>query len=206
MADDGLDPRGLGREVVLGLVVERPDNCYQLDLRLQERFRSAGYSEGTSRQAMKRLLADGHVRALRSSKLRAAAGGRESTIYEPTDDGVAHFRAWMLSSVQPMPVREELTVRVGLCRQEDIPGMIVVVSDAEALLMTWLQGLNFRVRARRRDLDMSRWDTRIDLAISSADHAALDSKLKFVQELHRHLVEELSRIDEQGPRPPQPPR
>jgi DNA-binding PadR family transcriptional regulator len=206
MADDGSEPRGLGREVVLGLVVERPDNCYQLDLRLQERFSLAGFSTGTSRQAMQHLLAAGHVRRQRPAKLQAAAGGRKSTVYEATDKGIAHFRAWMHSSVQPMPVREELTVRVGLCRPEDIPGMIVVVRDAEALLITWRQRLNFRMRTRRNDLDMSRWDTRIDLAISSADHAALDSRLKFVQELHRYLVEELTHIDEQRLRSPRPVR
>lgn len=190
---------GLGREVVLGLVVERPDNCYQLDQRLRQRFRSAEFARGTASQAMKQLLKDGFVQEQRSSKRLALAGGHDATVYEATEDGVAHFRAWIRAGVRSLPVREELIAKVGLCQPEDVPRMIEVVREAETVLMGRLQSLNFRVRARRGDLDLRRWETRIELAVSSGDHAALDSRVKWVQELHRHLVEELS--DGEGPLP-----
>lgn len=183
---------GLGREVVLGLVVERPDNCYQLDQRLQQRFRSAEFARGTASQAIKRLLADEFVQEQRFSKRLVLAGGHDATVYEATEQGVAHFRAWMRASVRSLPVREELIAKVGLCQPEDVPRMIDVVREAEAVLMTRLQSLNFRVRSRRREADSRRWEAQIDFAVSKGDHAVLDGRLKWIQELHKHLVEELS--------------
>ncbi len=184
---------GLTREVVLGLLVECPGYCYQLDQRLQQhRFRAAEFVHGTAAQAITQLLKEGLAREQRSPNKLALAGRRNVKIYEATDRGVAHFREWIRMPARPMPIREELIARVSLCQPDDMPRLIEVVRNTEAMLMAQLQNLNFRDRVRHRALDRGIWETQIDVAVSKVDHAVLDSRIKWVQELHNHLVEEFT--------------
>ena len=67
---------GFGRELVLGLLVEEPANCYQLDRRLAKRFGSAGYTNGTARQAIKRLIDEKLVRVVDDDPRSVSTGGR----------------------------------------------------------------------------------------------------------------------------------
>jgi DNA-binding PadR family transcriptional regulator len=176
--------------LVLGLLAERPANRYELDLELQRRFKSAELSRGTARYAIKKLVRDGHVRAQASSQCAERA-----PIYEPTEQGLAEFREWLRAKAQVWPIREELIGKVGTCQPEDVQQLVEVAQDAEKDLMALLDTLNRRVRERRRKLDPRSWATRIDLAVSCADHAAIGGRVCFAQQLHRHLVEELSQPD-----------
>lgn len=177
---------------MLGLVVEEASNCYQLDKRLEERFRSAEFAQGTARQAIRRLETAGLVRPRRASKRATLAGTKaDAAVYEATDTGIEHFRAWMWASVRTPPVREELLAKVALCRPQDLPRMVELVREAETVCTTRLLSLNFRVRSRRREMDSRQWESRMDLALSTSDHAWWDSRVKWLQRLRMHLEEEL---------------
>jgi DNA-binding PadR family transcriptional regulator len=146
---------GFGREVILGLLAEEPSNCYQLDRRPAERFGSAGYTHGMARQAIKRLVDEGLVRVVDVDE-RVAFGDyvrARTTIYESTPTGAERFQKWMWASVSTPPVREELHAKIALCRAADLPRLVDVVREAEAICAGKRQGLNWRVRSRRRDLD-----------------------------------------------------
>ncbi len=187
---------GFGREVVLGLLVEQPSNCYQLDRRLGDRFGSADYAHGTARQAIKRLVNEGYVRAADApqpivSDGRSRAG---STTYEVTPAGTERFCGWMWASVATPPVREELHAKIGLCQPADLPRMIDVVREAETVCAGKLQGLNWRVRSRRRDMDPRDWRGRMELVVSTGDQAWWESRIKWLQQVRLYLEEEHRRM------------
>jgi len=189
---------GLGREIVLGLVVERPASCYQLDAQLRERFAAFDYATGTARHAVRRMVEEGLVRELHSHKLGPLVGVRGATVYEATLAGIEHFERWIRASVSTPPVREELDARIALCRPEDLPHMVEIVRDAEALCLSKVQGLNFRLRASRRARDEMGWQQRMDLVVSSGDHAWWESRTRWLQKVRVHLEGELSNGSESG--------
>jgi DNA-binding PadR family transcriptional regulator len=185
---------GFGRELVLGLLTEERSNCYQLDRRLAERFGSACYTQGTSRQAIKRLVDDGLARAVGERRMASGGGLRARvTIYEATPAGVEHFQKWMWASVATPPVREELHAKIALCRPADLPRMVAVVREAESVCTGKLQSLNLRVRARRLDLDHDDFRARMDLVVSTGDQAWWESRIKWLQRVRVYLEEEWQR-------------
>jgi DNA-binding PadR family transcriptional regulator len=185
-------PDGLNHMLVLGLLAERPGSGYELDQRLQQRFMSAELARGTARHAIKKLLKEELVRLAPSQ--RATRG----QIYEPTEKGLAELGEWVRAKVQIPPIREELIGKVGVCQPTGVSDLMKVTRDAQQDLMTLLDTLNRRVRERRNKLDPRSWATRMDLMVSCADHAAINGRVCFAQQLHRHLVEELSQADGGG--------
>jgi len=187
---------GFGREIVLGLVVEQPSNCYQLDRRLAERFGSASYSEGTARHAMGRLLERGYVRSAGGADARMAAGrgirGR-ATVYEATQTGVDRFTEWMWASGSTPPVREELHAKIALCRPGDLPRMVEVVREAEIVCTGKFEGLNWRLRSRRRVLDPEDFRARMSFVVSTGDQAWWENRIKWLQRVRTVLEDECNR-------------
>lgn len=182
---------GFGSEVVLGLLVRRPANCYQLDRRLSERFGSAEYTRGTARQAVARLVSVGLVCAAGVGDQGVGGEGvLRTTLYEATPAGVEHFRAWMWESVATPPLREELHAKVALCRSDDLPRMIEVVRGAEMVCAGKLVSLNARIRSRRAGTDPERWEARMDLVVSTGDQAWWESRIKWLQRVRMFLEEE----------------
>jgi DNA-binding PadR family transcriptional regulator len=185
---------GFGREVVLGLLAEQPANCYQLDQRLGERFGSAEYSHGTARQAIKGLVEEGLVRVVDAEERVTADVSRAgTTTYEVTPAGVERFRGWMWASVSTPPVREELHAKVALCQPADLPRMIAVVREAEVVCAGKLDGLNWRIRSRRRDTNPEDWQVRMDVVVSTGDQAWWESRIKWLQQVRIYLEGEWRR-------------
>lgn len=187
---------GLGREIVLGLLVEGPANCYQLDVQLRERFSAFDYAAGTARHAVKGLSGEGLVRVAGSRRVDAALGVRGATLYEATSAGLDHFERWIRASVPLPPVREELDARIALCRPKDLPRMIEIVREAEALCLSKVQALNFRLRASREARDEMKWQQRMELVVTSGDHAWWESRTRWLQKVRVYLESELR--DETG--------
>jgi DNA-binding PadR family transcriptional regulator len=192
MAQVGRRSDGFGREVVLGLLVEEPGNCYQLDRRLARRFGSAGYTNGMARQAIKGLVDEELVQVLGVEQGVASAGGlnARATVYEVTALGIDHFERWMAAAISTPPVREELHAKVALCRPGDLPRMIVVVRNAETVCTGKLQALNGRVRSRRCALDEENFRARMDLVVSTGDQAWWESRIKWLQKVRVYLEDE----------------
>jgi DNA-binding PadR family transcriptional regulator len=187
---------------VLGLLVEQSANCYQLDRRLGERFGSAEYTHGTARQAIKRLVKEGLVRAVTVQESEAGEDARlGSTNYEVTPVGAARFREWMQASVSTPPVREELHAKVALCQPADLPRMIAVVREAELVCAGKLEGLNWRIRRGRGDTDPEDWQARMDVVVSTGDQVWWESRIKWLQQVRMFLESEWRRC-QPTPGPP----
>ena len=117
---------------MLGLVIERPGNSYQLERRLEGRFGSAQFGHATAYHALKRLTKQGLIRPVgdgdeAAALARAEAGDLPATAYEATPAGITHFRRWLRASTATPPVREELQAKIAFCGPEDLPRMIEIV-------------------------------------------------------------------------------
>jgi DNA-binding PadR family transcriptional regulator len=187
---------GFGREVILGLLSEEPSNCYQLDRRLAQRFRSSDYARGMAGTTVKRLVRDKLARPV-GDEAMALAGSADSTVYEATPAGIERFRAWMWSSVATPPVREELHAKIALCQPPNLPRMISLVRQAEMVCVGKLRDLNREVQARRGELDPEQWVTRMDLVVSTGDQAWWESRISWLQQVHLFLEKEWQRYQEQ---------
>jgi DNA-binding PadR family transcriptional regulator len=194
-------------EIVLGLLLERPDTCYQLDKRMAERLGSAQFSRGAAAGAVKRLLERDlvRVRCTESEEPSAEEGsaaaadglravdGRRKTVYEPTPAGVEHFRRWLRASTQTPPVREELHAKIALWGSEDVSRLIEIVREAEMACTLRLQDLNRRMRAERQRSAAGEWERAMQLIMIAGEVTWWDARIKWLQDVRMYLERQYER-------------
>ncbi len=190
---------GLGREIVLGLLIERPASSYQLEKRLREQFDSCDYAQGTARQTLKRLHELGLAQPAEEGGTRLR-GSREARLWEATSAGAATFRAWIRESVATPPAREELHAKIALCRPQDLPRLVEVVREAERVCVFQLQVTNQRLRERGEARDGRDWAAGMDLVVAAGEKAWWDSRIKWLQGVRIYLDEELAALPGQDAR------
>jgi DNA-binding PadR family transcriptional regulator len=200
-----------GGDAVLGLLIERPANSYQLERRLASRFGSAHFAHGTAYHAVRRLSSQGLIRTVgpEPAPLQAVEhrGPLRATDYEATPRGVEHFRSWLRASPSTPPVREELLAKIAFCGPSDLPRMIEIVRDAELACAAQLKEVNERMRTARRLAGDDPWRRLMSLIVTAGDVAWWDSRIKWLQELRRYLQEEGRRYQAAGGHgPTRPPR
>lgn len=180
----------LGREIVLGLLIEEPGSGYQLEKRLRERFDSCDYAEGTARHTLGRLRQLGLARpATTATRLPRS---REAMAWEATAAGVAAFRSWMRESISTPPMREELHAKIALCQPRDLPRLIEAVREAERVCLFQLQAANERIGRRRDALAERAWAASMDLVVAAGEKAWWDSRIKWLQGVRIFLSQELA--------------
>ncbi len=182
-------------EVVLGLLIERPDTCYQLDKRMAERLGSAEFSRGAAAGAVKRLLERDLVRPSEREEradLRVV-DGRRKTVYEPTPAGVEHFRRWLRASTQTPPVREELHAKIALWGSEDLSRLIEIVREAEMGCAQQLQELSRRTRLEREAADAGEWARTMRLIAMNGEVLWWDARIKWLQDVRLYLEKQRER-------------
>jgi DNA-binding PadR family transcriptional regulator len=173
-------PRGeedlSAKHAVLGLVIERPGYGYQLAQRLRERFDSSAFAPSGVYSALDQLGRDELVRCAGEMSRGGAQRAAPRMIYEATPAGVEHFEAWMLGSSPAPPLRDELHMKIALCRPRDLPRLIDMVYGQELACLSRLrdldrdgeqhasgeQGWARRMRLLARDAEMAMWRSRID--------------------------------------------
>ncbi len=177
---------------MLGLLVERPATCYELDKRIAERLGSAQFSRGTAARAVRRLLERELVRPAdaRQDAHAALVDGRKKTVYEPTRAGLEHFRRWLRSSTQSPPVREELHAKIALCGPADLPRLIEIVREAEMSCAQQLQELNRRMRHERRTAQTGGLSQTMRLIVTSGEVSWWDARIKWLQDVRLYLERE----------------
>ena len=182
-------------EIVLGLLLERPDTCYQLDKRMAARLGSAQFSRGAAAGAVKRLQERDLVRPVEDEDgtgLRVV-DGRRKTVYEATSAGVQHFKGWLRASTQTPPVREELHAKIALWGSEDVSRLIEIVREAEMSCTLQLQELNRRARLERQRMEASEWELEMQLIVIAGEVTWWDSRIKWLQNMRLYLERERGR-------------
>ncbi len=127
------------KHAVLGLVIERPGYGYQLAQRLDERFGSSGFAPSGVYSALDQLSRDEFVRSAGELGPGPARRAAPRTIYEATEEGVEHFETWMLDPSPAPPLRDELHMKIALCRPRNVPRLIEVVTGQEVVCLGRLQ-------------------------------------------------------------------
>ncbi len=143
---------------VLGLVIERPNETVAWYANvLGQRFARARWGKSTAYNALRQMATS------KSPRVRCthAAGGQDGSKdrYEATPTGRHAFRSWMFGPPTASPaVRQALYGRIGLARLEDLPGLIAVIREEEAIAAHFYEHANNELReheARRRGRDGS---------------------------------------------------
>jgi DNA-binding PadR family transcriptional regulator len=173
---------------VLGLVIERPGYGYQLAQRLEERFGSSGFAPSGVYSALDQLSRDDYVRSAGAMGTGPAKRAAPRTIYEATEEGIDHFEAWMLAACPAPPLRDELHMKISLCRPRDLPRLIEMVYGQELACMARLREL--KQRAEEGRADPQDWPTLMRTLARDAEVATWNARIEWLQSA-RELLEQL---------------
>lgn len=176
------------KHAVLGLVIERPGYGYQLAQRLDERFGSSGFAPSGVYSALDQLSRDDLVRSAGEMGAGPARRAAPRTIYEATEEGVDHFEAWMLDPSPAPPLRDELHMKIALCRPRNLPRLIEMVAGQEQVCLGRLQdlkGLTQEAAGASRD-----WSALMRMLATEAEVAFWNSRIEWLQNA-RELLEQL---------------
>jgi DNA-binding PadR family transcriptional regulator len=179
---------------VLGLVIERPGYGYQLARRLEERFGSSGFAPSGVYSALDQLSRDDFVRSAGEMGAGPARRAAPRTIYEATDQGVDHFESWMLGSSTTPPLRDELHMKIALCRPRNLPRLIDVVHGQELACMGRLGDLKQLAESERAD--QRDWSRLMRVLARDAEVAFWNARIEWLQNA-RELLEGLREASEQ---------
>lgn len=162
---------------ILGLVIERPGYGYQLAQRLDERFGSSAFAPSGVYSALDQLARDELVRTAGEVGAGPARRAAPRMIYEATDEGVDRFEAWMHGSSPAPPLRDELLMKIALCRPRNVQPLIDMVYGQELACMARLRDLkqlsacelgggeqewSRLMRTLARDAEIASWKARIE--------------------------------------------
>lgn len=176
------------KHAVLGLVIERPGYGYQLAQRLDERLGSSGFALSGVYSALDQLSRDDFVRS--AAEIAPPPGSRSGprTVYEATEEGVDHFEAWMLDATATPPLRDELHMKIALCRPHNVPRLIDMVAGQEVVCLGRLADLK---RLARQDPPVSRdWSKLMRMLAAEAEVAFWNARIEWLQSA-RELLEQL---------------
>lgn len=176
------------KHAVLGLVIERPGYGYQLAQRLEERFGSSGFAPSGVYSALDQLARDEFVRSAGEMGAGRASRAAPRTIYEATEGGVDHFEAWMLDSSPTPPLRDELHMKIALCRPRNVPRLIDVVHGQELACLGRLQDLRRVTDAE--PANSQEWTRLMRMLAADAEVAFWNARIEWLQSA-RDLLEQL---------------
>jgi DNA-binding PadR family transcriptional regulator len=175
------------KHAVLGLVIERPGYGYQLAQRLEERFGSSGFAPSGVYSSLDQLVREDFVRSAGEMGAGPARRAAPRTIYESTPAGVDHFESWMLDSSPTPPLRDELHMKIALCRPSDVPRLIDVIYGQELACLGRLQDLKRLADGRR---DSREWSRLMRVLARDAEVAFWNARIEWLQSA-RELLEQL---------------
>jgi DNA-binding PadR family transcriptional regulator len=173
---------------VLGLVIERPGYGYQLAQRLEERFGCSEFAPSGVYSALDQLSRDSFIRSAGQMGGGPSRRAAPRTIYEATEEGVDHFEAWMLEASPTPPLRDELHMKIALCRPVDLPRLIDMVHGQELACMGRLRDL--KQRADEDPADPHEWSSLMRTLARDAEVAVWHARIEWLQSA-RELLEQL---------------
>jgi hypothetical protein len=132
---------------VLGIVIEQPnDTVSHVGRCLGQRFTRSRFARSTAHSSLPRLAHSGRVRRTH------LAPGKDRSLdrYEVTTEGIEAFRTWMFELPSATPaLREAMYGRIELCRPEDLPRLIEMVRQEEAVSDDMYKEAAWRLRQQR---------------------------------------------------------
>ncbi len=132
---------------VLGIVIEQPnDTVSHVGHCLGQRFTRARFARSTAHSSLPRLAHSGRVRRTHLER----GNDRSLDRYEATPEGLEAFHAWMFELPSATPaIREAMYGRIEFCRPEDLPRLIKMVRQEEAVSDDMYKEAAWRLRQQR---------------------------------------------------------
>jgi DNA-binding PadR family transcriptional regulator len=185
---------------ILGLVIERPGYGYQLAQRLEERFGFSSFAPSGVYSALDQLSRDGFVQAAREAGGAGPGPARRAAprmIYEATVEGVEHFEAWMLGSSPTPPLRDELHMKIALCRPRNIPRLIDMVYGQKLACTARLRDLE-RLAETQAAGQTDEWSRRMRMLATETEIASWRARIEWLQSA-RDLLETIKDASRRTP-------
>jgi DNA-binding PadR family transcriptional regulator len=176
------------KHAVLGLVIERPGYGYQLAQRLDERFGSSGFAPSGVYSALDQLSRAELVRSAGEMGAGPASRAAPRTIYEATEEGVDHFEEWMLDASPTPPLRDELHMKIALCRPRNVSRLIEMVGGQELVCLGRLRDL--KALSAETPASSHDWSRLMRILAADAEVAFWNARIEWLQSA-RELLEEL---------------
>jgi DNA-binding PadR family transcriptional regulator len=173
---------------ILGLVIERPGYGYQLAQRLEERFGSSSFAPSGVYSALDQLSRDDFVRAAGEMGPGPARRSAPRMIYEATDRGVSHFESWILGSSPTPPLRDELHMKIALCRPGNLPRLIDLVYGQELACVGRLHDLTQSTERERIVADREDWPRLMRALAKDAEIALWKARIEWLQSARELLA------------------
>lgn len=129
------------KHVVLGLVIERPGYGYDLQQRLDRRFRFLGLSDRAVYRALESLWREELIEERGEKQTGRTRRGAPKILYGPTAKGVDEFGRWIGESCELAVVREEIHVKLALAQAPNFARLLEVIDRLERSCLTALHAL-----------------------------------------------------------------
>lgn len=181
------------KNVVLGLVIERPGYGYDLACRLRERFGSSAFAPTGVYSALDQLRAESLVRSAGHRPGGPSERSAPRTIYEATSAGIDHFERWMLGESSLAPVRDELYVKISLSQPHNLPGLIELAQAQEAECLARIDSLR-HARSPASPGAPRAWQDIAALLVRDAEVRQLQARLEWLQKA-RAVMERLKGVN-----------
>ena len=169
------------KHAVLGLVIERPGYGYQLAQRLDERFGASGFAPSGVYSALDQLMRDALVCSTGEMGQGPARRAAPRTIYEATPEGVEHFESWMLALSPTPPLRDDLHIKISLCRPRDVAPLIDMVYGQELACLGRLGDL-YRLTEEDRTGGPRAWSKLMRVLAKDAEAAFWNARIEWLPE------------------------
>lgn len=106
-----------------------------------------------------------------------------------------HFRRWVTATVSMPFVGQDLHAEIVGSEPEDVREMVEIVREAETVCMQQLQECNRRTRPAVQGADPGEWARTIQLFATHRETMEWDTKIKWLQDLRRHLEKKRQRSE-----------
>lgn len=172
------------RNIILGLLRERPGNSYEIVVRFDRRVGPWEINRGQVYRTVSDLKGEGLVEEIESAD-SAAATARKAKFWRITEAGERVLDDWLASPCEDVePMRGDLLARLAAAGLSDIPDLLVSLDLYEREIVSCLEA---DFRSRRESPAEDEWER--DMIDITYDSAILrrDAELNWVRRVRELL-------------------
>lgn len=170
------------KHVVLGLLIERPGYGYDVQQRLNRRFRFLSLSEKITYGIIEQLKDEGWIERVGIKQVGQTERGAPRVIYQPTESGHQEFSRWLAEPCEIGVAREEVHVKVVLSQPPDWPRVIELTEKLEKACLAEMRELQGRGPTFDQLTDPEiPWDTVAGVLVDDAECTRLQGMIDWLQ-------------------------
>lgn len=182
------------KHVVLGLLIERPGYCYDVQQRLNQRFGFLSLSERITYKIIEQLKKEGWIERVGIKAVGQTERGAPRVIYGATPSGHEEFSRWLAEPCEIGIAREEVHVKVVLSQPPDWPCVIELTKKLERACLAEMQELQAADRPTVAELSDPEipWGTVAAVLVDDAECTRLQGMIDWLQRVRvvvRHRID-----------------